>query len=40
MSLLLIFNNNNYDNLHVYGAVTQPYCYKGASQTTTKQDKP
>ena len=21
-------NNNNYDNL--YGAVTRPYCYKGA----------
>src|SRR6218665_889361 len=30
-------NNNNYDNL--YGAVTRPYCYKGASQAT-KQDKP
>jgi len=24
-------NNNNYDNL--YGAVTRPYRYKGASQT-------
>ena len=23
-------NNNNYDNL--YGAVTRPYCYKGALQ--------
>jgi len=26
-------NNNNYDNL--YGAVTRPYRYKGASQATT-----
>ena len=25
-------NNNNYDNL--YGAVTRPYRYKGASQAT------
>ena len=30
-------NNNNYDNL--YGAVTRPYRYKGASQAT-KQGKP
>ena len=30
-------NNNNYDNL--YGAVTRPYRYKGASQAT-KQSKP
>ena len=30
-------NNNNYDNL--YGAVTWPYRYKGASQAT-KQGKP
>ena len=29
-------NNNNYDNL--YGAVTRPYHYKGASQAT-KQSK-
>jgi len=25
-------NNNNYDK--IYGAVTQPYFYKSASQTT------
>jgi len=27
-------NNNNYDNL--YGAVTQPYHYKGASQALNR----
>ena len=30
-------NNNNYDKL--YGDITQPYRYKGASQTT-KCSKP
>src|SRR6218665_105864 len=29
---LRVNNNNNYDNL--YGAVTRPYRYKGASQAT------
>ena len=27
-------NSNNYDNLHVYGAITRLYRYKGASQAT------
>jgi len=31
------YNNNNYDNL--YGAITRPYHYKGASQAT-KWGKP
>ena len=35
--LIIINNNNNYDNL--YGAVTRPYRYKGASQAT-KQGNP
>jgi len=36
-SELKIVSNNNYDNL--YGTVTRPYRYKGASQAT-KQGKP
>jgi len=32
VSTNLTVNNNNYNNL--YGAVTRPYYYKGASQAT------
>ena len=32
-------NNNNNNNDNLYGAVTRPYRYKGASQAT-RQDKP
>jgi len=32
-----VSSNNNDDNL--YGAVTRPYRYKGASQTKSKQGK-
>jgi len=32
-------NNNNNNNDNLYGAVTRPYRYKGASQAT-KQGKP
>jgi len=29
----LVNNNNNNNNDNLYGAVTRPYRYKGASQT-------
>ena len=35
----VIVNNNNNNNDNLYGAVTRPYRYKGASQAT-RQDKP
>ena len=33
-------NNNNNNNDNLYGAVTRPYRYKGASHTTNQQDMP